>query len=241
MFIMDWRQAWRLWSVRVSAIGMAIFAFLLAVPDQALAIWMALPPELQQMVPNARELGLFLLGATGIARVINQGRPAGPVAPVLGLVGSAPPAWRTAAAAAITRGISQLVIHCSATPAGKPFFAADIRRWHKAQGWADIGYHFVIGLDGVIEVGRPLRQAGAHVAGFNAHSIGICYVGGVAADGKTPVDTRTPAQKAALLELLGVLKARFPKAQILGHRDFPKVAKACPSFDAKREYAGLKA
>ncbi|MCC2978819.1 N-acetylmuramoyl-L-alanine amidase [Sphingomonas sp. IC4-52] len=102
-----------------------------------------------------------------------------------------------------------------------------------------MGYHFVVLLDGTIERGRPIGTVGAHVAGHNSTTIGICYIGGVAADGRAPKDTRTPAQKAALLQLLGELKRRYPKADVRGHRDFPKVAKACPSFDAKREYAGL--
>jgi hypothetical protein len=73
--------------------------------------------------------------------------------------------------------------------------------------------------------------------GHNKHSIGICYIGGCASDGKTPKDTRTPEQKEALLALLRRLKARFPNATIHGHRDF--AAKACPSFDAFREYRQL--
>jgi len=244
--IPDWRQSWRLLSVRVCAFGAALFAFLLAAPDQALAIWQALPPELQALVPNRTQVSLFLFAAVAIARVLRQGG-ATPAAP-MGLMAvpaitpaAKAPAWRAAAAVAVHRGITHLVVHCAATPAGKIFHAADIRSWHLRQGWADIGYHFVIDLDGTIEVGRPLDRAGAHVTGFNAHSIGICYIGGVSADGKTPTDTRTPAQKAALIELLRALKGRWPQALILGHRDFPRVAKACPSFDAKREYVDLRA
>lgn len=252
MMIADWRQAWRLYSVRVSAIGATVFGLLLVAPQQALDVWNALPPEIRDMLPNAKQLGAALFFAAAIARVVRQSVPAASSAPiaaetpnatraVLGLAAITAPAWKAAAAAPCSRKITDLVVHCAATPAGKPFFAADIRRWHKAQGWSDIGYHFVVDLDGVIEVGRAIGTAGAHVAGHNSTTIGICYVGGVAADGKTPADTRTPAQKAALLELLKTLKARFPRAGIRGHRDFPGVAKACPSFDAKREYAGLTA
>lgn len=149
------------------------------------------------------------------------------------------PAWLAAARGANTRAITSLVVHCSATREGQHFDAADIRDWHKRQGWSDIGYHFVVLLDGTIEPGRPIGKIGAHVAGHNATTIGICYIGGVAADGKTPKDTRTVAQKAALLQILGELKQRYPAADVRGHRDFPKVAKACPSFDARREYAAL--
>lgn len=136
------------------------------------------------------------------------------------------------------RTINEIIVHCSATPEGQNVTAADIRRWHTAgNGWSDIGYHFVVRLDGAAEPGRPLAQTGAHCRGHNARSVGICYVGGLAADGRTPKDTRTPAQRAALLTLLKELKQQFPGAAIHGHRDF--AAKACPSFDATAEYAGL--
>lgn len=130
------------------------------------------------------------------------------------------------------RKIDTLVIHCSATPEGKVFTADDIRRWHKAKGWADIGYHHVIRLDGTVEKGRPELVPGAHVSGHNLSTIGICYIGGVAKDGKTAKDTRTEPQKAAMRKLVDQLLERYPDAKVCGHRDFPGVAKACPSFDA---------
>lgn len=136
------------------------------------------------------------------------------------------------------RTINEIIVHCSATPEGQNVTAADIRRWHTVgNGWSDIGYHFVVRLDGTVEPGRLLAQTGAHCRGHNARSVGICYVGGLAADGHTPKDTRTPAQRAALLTLLKELKQQFPGAAIHGHRDF--AVKACPSFDATAEYAGL--
>lgn len=136
------------------------------------------------------------------------------------------------------RTINEIIVHCSATPEGQNVTAADIRRWHTVgNGWNDIGYHFVVRIDGTVEPGRPLAQPGAHCRGHNARSVGICYAGGVAADGRTPKDTRTPAQRAAMLTLLRELKQQFPDAAIHGHRDF--AAKACPSFDATAEYAGL--
>ena len=135
------------------------------------------------------------------------------------------------------RKINEIIVHCAATREGRDFTVEDITRWHKARGFATIGYHYVIYRDGSIHEGRPLEQIGAHCVGHNKHSIGICYIGGCASDGKTPKDTRTPEQKEALLALLRRLKARFPNATIHGHRDF--AAKACPSFDALREYRQL--
>ena len=135
------------------------------------------------------------------------------------------------------RQINEIIVHCAATREGRDFTVEDITRWHKARGFATIGYHYVIYRDGSIHEGRPLEQIGAHCAGHNKHSIGICYIGGCASDGKTPKDTRTPEQKEALLSLLRRLKARFPNATIHGHRDF--AAKACPSYDAFREYRQL--
>lgn len=92
------------------------------------------------------------------------------------------------------RKINQIIVHCSATPEGKNFNANDIDRWHKERGFDCIGYHYVIDLDGTIEKGRPIEKVGAHVKGHNSNSIGVCYIGGLASDGKTPKDTRTVEQ-----------------------------------------------
>lgn len=132
------------------------------------------------------------------------------------------------------RTIRKIIIHCSATPEGKNFTVDDIRRWHKTpkpkgNGWADIGYHYVVHLDGSIHEGRPLEKPGAHCRGHNADSIGVCYVGGLAADGKTPKDTRTPAQHAALDALIESLQGLYPDARVCGHNDLDP-GKACPSF-----------
>lgn len=137
------------------------------------------------------------------------------------------------------RKITEIIVHCSATSEGKDFTVMDIRGWHKLQGWSDIGYHYVVYRNGHIEPGRDVDLIGAHCEGHNAHSIGVCYVGGVARDGKTPKDTRTLAQKAALISVLTELKQMYPGAKIYGHRDFDKKGKACPSFDAKMEYSKL--
>ena len=109
-------------------------------------------------------------------------------------------------------------------------------RYHRSRGFACIGYHWVVRLDGRIESGRSESLVGAHCRGLNRCSIGVCYVGGVDAAGH-PKDTRTPAQRKALLHLLSELRRRYPKARIYGHRDF--APKACPCFDATKEYAGL--
>ena len=135
------------------------------------------------------------------------------------------------------RKITEIIVHCSATPEGKDFTVADITRWHRQRGFRTIGYHYVIYRDGSVHLGRPEGEIGAHCTGHNAVSIGICYIGGLAADGKTAKDTRTPEQREALLMLLRRLRAKYPNAKIYGHRDF--AAKACPSFDARKEYADL--
>ena len=135
------------------------------------------------------------------------------------------------------RTIKEIIIHCSATPEGKDFTVQDIKRWHLNRGFRDIGYHYVIYRDGSVHEGRPLGLPGAHCLKHNAHSIGICYIGGLAMNGKTPKDTRTEAQKVAIVQLLKDLHNRYPKATVHGHRDF--AAKACPCFDAHTEYKHL--
>ena len=135
------------------------------------------------------------------------------------------------------RKINEIIVPCAATPEGKNFKAADNDRWHRERKMKCIGYHYVVDLDGTVEPGRPESEIGAHCLGHNQNSIGVCYVGGLAADGKTPKDTRTAAQKEALLALLKKLRAKYPKASIHGHRDF--AAKACPSFDATTEYKNI--
>lgn len=131
------------------------------------------------------------------------------------------------------RRITEIIIHCSATPEGKDFTVEDIRRWHLARKFADIGYHYVIYRDGNVHKGRAENIAGAHCLGHNAHSIGICYIGGVAKDGKTPKDTRTPQQKTALRQLVNQLKFYNPHATVHGHNEFS--SKVCPSFNVQKD------
>lgn len=135
------------------------------------------------------------------------------------------------------REINEIIIHCAATPEGKNFTVEDINKWHKDRGFTSIGYHYVIYLDGSIHKGRDIEKAGAHCVNHNAKSIGICYIGGVDKDGKTPKDTRTVQQKESLVSLLKELKLKYPKAEICGHNEFAK--KACPSFNVKLEYKDI--
>ena len=134
------------------------------------------------------------------------------------------------------RKINEIIVHCSATKEGQPVTVEEIRRWHLQRGFADIGYHFVIYIDGTLHNGRPINKDGAHCTGHNSNSIGICYVGGLDSKGKAK-DTRTAAQKAALVTLLKRLKSLYPLATIHGHREFAN--KACPCFDARTEYSKL--
>ena len=135
------------------------------------------------------------------------------------------------------RRIDAIIVHCSATKEGQDFRAAAIDRWHRAKGWKGIGYHYVIDIDGTVERGRDDAAVGAHCSGHNAHSIGVCYVGGLDKQGK-PKDTRTPAQRSAMLDLLFLLKQQYPDATIYGHRDFAN--KDCPCFDARNEYKNIR-
>lgn len=142
------------------------------------------------------------------------------------------------------RRINKIIVHCSATPEGRDYTVDQIKKDHKEQGWSDIGYHYVIYRDGSIHEGRNVDIIGAHCEGYNSNSIGICYIGGL--ENKPNVeykklkakDTRTEAQKRALIELLSRLKKYYPEAKIYGHHDFNK-GKDCPSFDAKNEYKNL--
>jgi len=136
------------------------------------------------------------------------------------------------------RPIDKIIVHCSATPRNKDFSAEDIRDWHvKGNGWDDIGYHFVVRLDGSIEYGRMVDKYGAHVKGDNYDSIGICYVGGKSRDMSEWEDTRTEEQKDSLVLLLKTLMKMHNKAKIYGHSDFS--TKKCPSFNATDEYKDI--
>ena len=128
------------------------------------------------------------------------------------------------------RKINKIILHCSATMMGKNFTAKDIDQWHRRQGFQMIGYHYVILLDGTVEIGRPLELPGAHTYGHNDDSIGICYIGGLDMNGKS-YDTRTPQQRKAMQQLIDTLRKVYPNATIHGHREF--AAKDCPCFDVE--------
>lgn len=131
------------------------------------------------------------------------------------------------------RKVDEIILHCSATKEGQNFKAKDIDAWHKQRGFKGIGYHYVIDLDGNVEMGRPEDEIGAHCLNHNARSIGICYIGGLDTTGKAK-DTRTPQQKAALVKLVADLKLKYPNATVHGHSEFAN--KACPCFTVKNEF-----
>jgi len=131
------------------------------------------------------------------------------------------------------REVNKIIIHCSATPEGRQVSVRDIDRWHRERKFSEIGYHYVIYLNGTIHKGRNELKAGAHTVGHNAKSIGICYIGGV--DNKfQPKDTRTPEQRIALKELVAELQKKYPGATVHGHNEF--AAKTCPSFNVRKEF-----
>lgn len=126
------------------------------------------------------------------------------------------------------RKITEIILHCTATKAGKPFTVGDIDRWHRQRGFRGIGYHWVVYLDGTIHPGRAEEEVGAHCRGHNQQSVGVVYVGGLDSHGR-PADTRTPAQRESLRMLVCLLRNRYPGATVHGHREFAN--KACPCFD----------
>ena len=137
------------------------------------------------------------------------------------------------------RKISLIVIHCSATRSNQCFTVEDLRACHNAQFHGKgIGYHYYITRDGQFYQTRSEAEVGMHARRYNAHSIGICYEGGLDEHGRA-ADTRTPAQKAALVALLRSLKVDYPDAKILGHRELPNVHKDCPCFLPSKEYKSL--
>ena len=132
------------------------------------------------------------------------------------------------------RDINKIILHCSATPEDRDVKIDTIRKWHTDKGWRDIGYNYVIELDGSIRKGRSKQISGAHTRGYNSTSIGICYVGGMTKDMSAPKDTRTCLQKESLRDLLIHLSIKYPDATLHGHNEF--AAKACPSFDVQDVY-----
>jgi len=193
------------------------------------------------------------LAAMGIEAVTQQGNglQVGPDSVVSSYGGRAITLKRS------KRRIDYIAVHCTATPEGRDLTVEQIRKQHKAQGWADVGYHYIIYRDGTVHLGRDVDVSGAHVSGYNANSIGIAYVGGlenrpgVAYSQLKAKDTRTDAQNTSLTALLMDLRKLYPKARIQGHRDFSpdknhdgvispdEWVKDCPSFDAKFAYRNI--
>lgn len=133
------------------------------------------------------------------------------------------------------RDITKIIIHCSATREGVAVTTADIKRWHLQRGFSDIGYHYVVELDGRLVAGRSALVMGAHCKAKrgNHESIGICYVGGLDRNGKSK-DTRTAAQKQTIQTLVTALRNIWPQAKVYGHRDFANVD--CPCYDVHKEF-----
>ena len=137
-----------------------------------------------------------------------------------------------------------IILHCSATKEGVNYTAKDIKNWHvQSNGWSDIGYHYVIDLDGTIEKGRDESYVGAHCSGKNSTSIGVCYIGGLDAKGKAK-DTRTNEQKESMYRLVNQMldKYKLTIKDVYGHRAF--CSKDCPCFDTetfRQEYRQWKA
>lgn len=153
--------------------------------------------------------------------------------------------------------IDSIIIHCSATKAGQDLRAKDIDRIHRQRVFTQIGYNFVVDLDGTVENGRPLSIDGAHCntkgfsgVSYNKHSIGICYIGGLDVNGR-PTDTRTETQKNALRDLVAKLCKEYDIIEVLGHRDTSpdldgsgevepaEYIKACPCFDVRSEFSNF--
>lgn len=140
------------------------------------------------------------------------------------------------------RDIKRIFVHCTAGPQNQSVQTI-LNYWKKSLGWKNPGYHYLIKPDGNIAVLQPEDKPSNGVAGYNSTAINVCYIGGVDKNGK-PVDNRTDAQKVALFDLLVKLKQKYPKAVIMGHRDIwgsdkTKWKKACPCFDAKKEYEDI--
>lgn len=131
------------------------------------------------------------------------------------------------------RDINLLVIHCSATPITMDVGVYEIKQWHTSapRNWSDIGYHYVIRLDGTLERGRPVHRIGAHAKGYNRNSIGICIVGGVDSD-MNPENTMNEAQEQTLIELIIELDWTHLDLDIKGHNELS--TKDCPSFDVQK-------
>lgn len=222
-------------------------------------IWGALTTEAVKAFQKSKGLtpdgiaGPKTLAAMGLAAVTQQQtQPAGALGSVTSSYGG-----RAITLKRSKRRIDYIAVHCTASREGQDLTVEQIRKEHRAQGWSDIGYHYVVYRNGTVHQGRDVDVSGAHVSGYNSYSIGIAYVGGledkpgVAYSRLKAKDTRTDQQKASLLALLMDLRKLYPKAVIQGHRDFSpdkngngtiepsEWIKDCPSFDAKFAYRNI--
>ena len=135
------------------------------------------------------------------------------------------------------RDIKKIIIHCSATKEGQDISVENIRYWHvEENGWSDIGYHFIVDINGFLHEGRDIDIQGAHTYGANKGSVGVCYIGGLSED-MAWKDTRNKRQKDTLEIIIKYIKNLYPEAKVYGHNDFSE--KDCPCFDAKEEYKNL--
>lgn len=127
-----------------------------------------------------------------------------------------------------------IVVHCSATRPSMDVGVREIRQWHLAQGWLDVGYHFIIKRDGTVEDGRPVDVVGSGVKNYNHNSVHICLVGGSPENDPAGFEANfTEAQMDALIETLGKCSAYYSRAKIVGHHTLD-ASKACPSFDVDK-------
>jgi N-acetylmuramoyl-L-alanine amidase len=134
------------------------------------------------------------------------------------------------------RKLDRIILHCTATPEGRHVSVDTIRSWHRKRGWSDIGYHYVIYLDGSVHAGRDVAKVGAHVVGHNADTIGVVYVGGCDAKMKAK-DTMNAAQETAFVNLVKHLRDQYGPLTLHGHNEY--AAKACPSFNVKHKFGWL--
>lgn len=128
---------------------------------------------------------------------------------------------------------NQIIIHYTETQEYQDFDIYDVREWHKQRGFSEVGYHFLIKIDGIVEIGRDMDLIGAHCYGQNSDSVGICYVGGKCTDG-TLADTRTPEQMKSIQTVIDYVRAVYGHLPVFGHNDYSD--KVCPGYDAKIEY-----
>lgn len=133
--------------------------------------------------------------------------------------------------------IKYIVVHCTATNQ-KATIEGIKRYWREQLKWRAPGYHYLIKPSGEVVNLLPEDKPSNGVKGYNSQCVNISYIGGID-NSENPIDNRTEEQKAAIVFLLEQLKERYPSAIIQGHRDFPKVKKACPCFDAKTEYKNI--